>query len=414
MQASSRRGADDRTSVAPRAAVGVLTACLALLGCDGTALLAIDVRTNLRAEVDFESVRTTVVADAPLEPIGKAAVRSEPWVDGVRVAETRVRRGPARVTVELLDADGQVVARRLAQLTVDGATVRTLILTRECLDVTCPSGRTCDAGGRCVSPECTEETPEACGPTACVSAEDCGTGTEAECVTVECTDSGACFVAANDAACGPSERCDPLGGCMAPGSCDGSPCRLLPQCGCGVGQACRVSSSFTPECGPTGTARQTEPCVGLADCAPGFQCVGPSEAPMGSCATYCDADADCPPGSFCVGTISPDVGFCHAPCDPLTLDGCGAGLECKLTRSVRFEDGRAALHPGCQAAGGAAIGEPCGADRRCQGAALCTVSDDICRELCLVDAPSCTAGSCSALSPEHVDPSSGSPIGVCR
>ena len=106
---------------------------------------------------------------------------------------------------------------------VDGATVVTVLMTRECNGVMCPgagdpSAEAC-LGGRCVQPGCDEEHPELCPMPQCHTDADCAAMmTTVACAPERCSASGTCFSRPDDGLCASGQLCDSLIGCVSVGS----------------------------------------------------------------------------------------------------------------------------------------------------------------------------------------------------
>jgi hypothetical protein len=193
-----------------------------LAGCEPGPALYVDLRTDLVAGVEFHAVE---IALDEGEPLLVPAERSRAeYLAGVRVAElTELELGPHRVDVRLVRGE-QRVAERALLVRVEGAIVVTALITRSCRDVACPedggdpAATTCE-GGRCVVPECTPETPDACPAAQCATAADCSA--EQACSAARC-EGGVCLV--DDAgSCGAGEFCHPAIGCGPSGGGDCPP-----------------------------------------------------------------------------------------------------------------------------------------------------------------------------------------------
>jgi len=195
--------------------VFALTLCFALAGCtDDTALLYVDLQTDLVPGVEFTFVETRV------EPFGGGPAQTtifgvsadQDFVDVQRVAIfDGVAPGRYVVTVALRDPlEGDVVARTVDLVVSDNYAV-TVVATRSCRDVDCGAGQTC-ASGRCVDPACSVQTPERCPAPACSAPADCDAPTatcaEARCVSGECLD-----VERSDSMCTAEQFCQPESGC---------------------------------------------------------------------------------------------------------------------------------------------------------------------------------------------------------
>lgn len=203
-------------------------AALVLVGCvDETSRLVVDVRTELVAGVEFDAVRTEVLAGPASGRFAEHTVADGDYAAGVRVAELdELARGPVTVRVSLL-RDGATVVQRPVRVELSGPMHgATVILVRDCVGVTCPLAggdpvAAACVGGTCQDERCTEETPEFCEPE-CTDASECGGG--ASCARAECAASGTCFLRADDALCLPDQTCDVVEGCLggAP-ACDPFP-----------------------------------------------------------------------------------------------------------------------------------------------------------------------------------------------
>ena len=92
----------------------------------------------------------------------------------------------------------------------------------------------------------------------------------------------------------------------------GSPCQVVPNCGCADGETCRpVDVDAVGECVADGAAGAGEACAKAADCGHGLTCLG------GACAAFCATNAECG-GAACLGyTLGgapvAGVGVCGAP-----------------------------------------------------------------------------------------------------
>ncbi|HJL17471.1 MAG TPA: hypothetical protein RMH99_17510 [Sandaracinaceae bacterium LLY-WYZ-13_1] len=212
----------------------MLGAAALLLACDpGPSLLLVDVRTDLVAGVEFDTVRVEVLSGAASGRFAEAPADAEAdWVAGSRVAELMdLPAGELAVRVALL-RDGAVVLDRPVRVDLEGALAVTVVMTRDCRGVECPradadpTALAC-AGGRCVDDRCAEESPDRCGDPECTVDADCEPA-PAECATVRCV-SGLCLRAGDDAACDEGWYCDPDVGCRErpDALCDPFPGRSL-------------------------------------------------------------------------------------------------------------------------------------------------------------------------------------------
>ncbi len=194
---------------------------------------------------------------------------------------------------------------------------------------------------------------------------------------------------------------------------DGAACTFAPQCGCGTGLNCDVTSvDGSASCVPAGAKTLGQSCKDLGECAKGLTCV------FGACQAFCASPSDCPKaGSACLPVLYYDSttkttkaipGFtdCAAPCDPLAPSKvCGAGPNCL------FAD---ATHTTC-AGGGTGVGaSACSSTNpfSCAPGYLC-LSTNECRRWCRIGfSGDCPSGkTCGALT-DHPK-LSGVEYGVC-
>lgn len=184
----------------------------AACGPDGTVDLWIDLRTDFVPGVEFTAVRVELSEDGRSE---EHLAGAGDYLSGQRVAELQglSARTTRELAVELVDDGGRVVARRDVLVQHQTDLVVTVVLTRDCRDVSCPSSPTSSAtsclGGECVDPTCVEGDEETCNPGCSVDA-DCAP--MAPCARPVCS-SGVCLYGADDS-CGADEYCDPNAGCV--------------------------------------------------------------------------------------------------------------------------------------------------------------------------------------------------------
>lgn len=274
--------------------------CLLVLGTgceqDGFSLL-VDVKTDLVPGVEFVAAVVQIEHAGGSTRESAPALRSEDWLEGLRVAEFGdVAAGPVTGTVALLDGDGRSVAERPLSLTVSGDTGVTIIITRSCVGVSCPGGESACFAGGCVDPGCVSSVPGSCGEARCVANISCGL--PSGCRVPTCV-AGACLISIDDSICAAGERCDPDRGCVtdsmdagmpdAGGPCDGSPCPA----------DTGTNDTSTMDVGPGDTGAGD---TGAGDTGAGD--TGPSDASDGGSA--------CPP--------SPVLPWPPFACEPATLD----------------------------------------------------------------------------------------------
>lgn len=342
-----------------RRALAALAPAIAVLACGCTEAefdLAIDVRTDLAPGVDFAAVRTET-GPLPLPLSGAAwvraraadvaAFRGQEYLEGHRVAEVGgLTRGVIGARVRLLDSSGATVVERLAIIDVRGSTAVTIVLSRDCRGVVCPSptdeetATTC-AGGRCVSPDCAADGVAGCGEPVCTADADCGSA--AACAETRCT-GDACLVRPVHTRCADDERCDVAAGCVP----------------------------IDPACASDG-----------ATCDDGFFCNGADECADGACAVHA--------GSPCSGTTCDEESDTCAspPPDAGPPPTCPDGMGC--------DDGNPCTH-GDRCSGGGCSGTSysCGVtadcySSSCDGAGGCSPSAYLCGP-----GSTCSGGSCVA------------------
>jgi len=259
--------------------------CFALwVGCSSPSHgLVVDLRTDLRPGYDFVSVRTTLVEATDRAAEGRqaslAVAIDDDFTEGRRIAELDgLSTGPHLLRVELLDRAAAVVARRRVSTEVSGLRSVTLVITSDCFGVSCPGAMdpadaTECAGGRCVSPECTEETPEACGVGGCATDAECAAS--AACATARC-EGGACFQRPDDGRCPDGSYCDIVDGCSDPPPMDaGAPAVDAGGSDAGLADAGQCA---TPSCD------DDDPCT-IGRCVPSFGCL---QDPLCARDEYCE------------------------------------------------------------------------------------------------------------------------------
>ncbi|MEM7606722.1 MAG: phosphodiester glycosidase family protein [Myxococcota bacterium] len=200
-----------------RSAAGFRPLGLALLlacGGGGGSDLAVNLRTDYQAPVDFSELRVTLQGGDGINVETLPASLSD-YVRGVFITRfDDLAHGEYVVRAELLDEAGTVIGSRANALTLRQPTSVTLVITQSCRDVRCPGdgnpNLTECSDGRCVAPECSPETPELCEG-GCTSDAECPASVA--CATGVCLSDGACLSVPDDARCADSERCDARLGC---------------------------------------------------------------------------------------------------------------------------------------------------------------------------------------------------------
>lgn len=201
----------------------LLSAC----GSDGSAL-AVSVRTDMVPGVEFSRVDTLLLeatepgtATSTLAQKRLMIGRQNDFGAGVRVASfDELSPGELVVLVQLVDSRGAVVVERRTRLNLASDFAVSVILTRDCAGVMCPSPggaplfAACVAG-RCVDERCQPEAPEFCPEYIC----DPTTNDVSACPdSADCADrlcaSGICLYPTKDPSmCNDTEWCDPFSGC---------------------------------------------------------------------------------------------------------------------------------------------------------------------------------------------------------
>lgn len=197
-----------------------------LVGCGNSqgsgADLIVSVRSDLLPGFEFTEVRTTLEGastESEVPALIRAGTAEHPsYLSGREVARfAAVSTSRPTVIVTLL-AGEEVIAERRALASLSGGTTNalTVLVTRDCRTVSCPSvgdspiATEC-VGGACVEEQCTPQTPMTCPVARCSRDSDCPEGVG--CALPRCGD-GRCFLAVDESLCGPGQRCDLDVGCL--------------------------------------------------------------------------------------------------------------------------------------------------------------------------------------------------------
>jgi len=188
------------------------------MGCSGDELsLAIDLRTDFAGGIEFTTVRTRLEAFGVQER-EHTAMRGLPYLDGQRIGEfDGLAPGLRVVLVQLLDAEDRLVAERTVRLDQRSDFGITVLVTRDCANVSCPGADddpsldTC-IGGVCADPTCSERDRSSCPAAECMMDAECVPATS--CATGRCA-SGVCVFARDDSMCAAGEFCNPERGCRS-------------------------------------------------------------------------------------------------------------------------------------------------------------------------------------------------------
>lgn len=187
------------------------------------------------------------------------------------------------------------------------------------------------------------------------------------------------------------------------GPCSESPCRLVaPQCGCFAGQMCQraTAGSAVRTCVAAGATPVGGGCAFSTACVPGATCIRPGGIPQGQCESWCFTGAECGGGTCMRLALGTDVGSCSSACDPsgTALEGCPAGLFCRIVLGERLEDMAPSHGALCSAPGGAAEGGACPTSSLdCAPGLYCAGA--VCRRVCSSTADCIAPATCVALSP---------------
>ncbi|MEM7604052.1 MAG: hypothetical protein AAF411_01745 [Myxococcota bacterium] len=189
-----------------------------LIACgDSSSAALISLRTDYAPIEDFSEVRLVLSREpsSGTDALQTHSVTSSNYARGVQVGSFEdLSTGPHRLRLELIDEAGVPVARRAVVFNAGELLSVTVVVTSECEGVVCPASDpalTECAGGRCVDPRCTPESPENCA-SGCIADEDCTPAVS--CLSSECTAEGTCLASEAPGACGGGERCDRVVGCV--------------------------------------------------------------------------------------------------------------------------------------------------------------------------------------------------------
>ena len=187
-----------------------------LVGCEGGHLLAVNLRTDLVAGVEFDHVETFLehANGTVFAPRGTMVTGAQDAFDGVQVGTfPDVPTGTLSLRT-VVSFRGAQVAAQTNIASIDGSTSVTVVIGRDCRGVMCPGagagpGAVACLGGGCVAPECVAD-PASCA-SGCGADADCD-APMASCARAVCSEAQ-CLVASIEGACAPSEFCVPETGC---------------------------------------------------------------------------------------------------------------------------------------------------------------------------------------------------------
>lgn len=204
----------------PRLAWVLLIAALGqACGGDEGFDLRVDLRTDYRPLYRFEAVRVRILEAPTDDDVRRSAEspasESADYLTGVRVGSfSELPQGRYVLDVALMNG-GAPIAMRELEIELDQNTTINAVITASCEGLTCPgtadpSDATECVSGRCVTPDCTPETPEACPMALCSTDSECPAA--GDCLSGRCVD-GDCFQSPDDAACPAGTFCDATGSC---------------------------------------------------------------------------------------------------------------------------------------------------------------------------------------------------------
>lgn len=403
-----------------------LGSVLALPACSAgnTRALSVDLRTDYVPGLEFVAVRVDALVDRPdggsttAATQDHAALETDAFVTGLRVADLSLPIGDYHVRARLLAASGAVVAERVSQVHFAGNLAITLVVTRSCRTVVCAAGQAC-SGGVCVDPMCLAGgcTPQCTSDTSCRPVATCATG---RCV------SGTCFSSVTAGACASTEWCNPDVGCVrrdAPVP-DAGP---LPDSGMPVDAGSGMCACGSHNCGDDGCGHSCGSCSGTQSCSGGTCTDNPPDCSGLSCGASHngvggpDACGTCGSTQMCSGGTCVDMppdcsGLSCGPSHngtggPDACGTCGTGFTCSGGACQCGGDGAGCV-PGsccgsfaCLGSGGStccpSVGQPCGSGccpgRLCVGGTCCVVLGDGCSsdgQCCNYPAHQCVSSRC--------------------
>ncbi len=298
-------------------ALGLVVGCGGSDGFD----LRVDLRTDYRPVYRFDTVRVEIV-EAPGAPdlrrrADSPADAGADYLTGVRVGTfSGLPEGSYVLGVSLLDGS-RIVAERTLEVRLNQNTTVNAVLTASCEGLSCPgtadpSDATECVSGRCVAPDCTPETPEACPMPLCESDSECAAA--GDCLSGRCV-GGDCFQSPDDSSCPAGTFCD------ATGSCE--PVPVMSDMGTGP-----VDMSTPIDAGPDA------PTISFETPQPGG-CIDLGMAyPSGEDFTYRRTITGTPNASATQWNDHVSCGDPREPADTVTLDGSGTFQDAFYSSAV--------------------------------------------------------------------------------
>ncbi|QQR90796.1 MAG: hypothetical protein IPJ88_03400 [Myxococcales bacterium] len=247
--------------------------CLHLLGScsasDPTSELVIDLKTDLVPGTEFVTVRTELsTTDGSLLVTEQAVSSEDNLLNGKRIAEFRdLASGEIKLVTLLIDKKGNSVIERPSTLSFVRTLGLTVVISRDCLGVSCPDDGTNSAltaclGGICVDPKCNSNAVGYCPVAECHSNDECPA--DSSCSSAVCIEN-TCLVYSDDSLCNQNQWCHPDNACIdfcsdglfdydetdtdCGGSCspctDGAGCASNDDC---ISKTCKENKCFEARC----------------------------------------------------------------------------------------------------------------------------------------------------------------------
>jgi hypothetical protein len=159
--------------------------------------------------------------------------------------------------------------------------------------------------------------------------------------------------------------------------CTETPCGLVPQCGCAVGQKCSLVGT-TRQCVTSGFGTRGASCTADSDCAAGLICLlmfTQESASEGACYPFCNSETECPgDAAVCweAFTGSTDK-VCTLGCNLITSSGCPSGSKCMHLSIPTGQD-----ITDCSAdAGSGTLGSYCTLESQCGPGYFCGAASSV-------------------------------------
>jgi hypothetical protein len=176
--------------------------------CGRDVRVRVDVATNYVPQLEFDRVEVSFFGGSIRTESAAASRSTQEWFEGVRVAALEDAPSQTRFVVRLVRGDDVLAERRVSARVRRGAVIR-VVLSRDCLGVSCPlAGDSPSAiaclGGMCVTEDCVDGTEPSCPPVSCADDGACSTTPTPACARPVCF-AGTC---AATSACAEGFGCD--------------------------------------------------------------------------------------------------------------------------------------------------------------------------------------------------------------